>query len=209
METEALLKSILNDEYQERKGIGSELHASKAYLNELSRIISECEKKTGQKINLKTLDEQKQLISEFLIVLKDIRANIYPPIFALAGILVGVKQYIVNYQKNHPINVDVEFALEEQDKLGNIYDIRFYKTCIQIIDCMFLCKAKTLEVRLKCDDHRFEFDVLAKYKKASAKKFDLERKLNVIKGHICWAEGEIQEETNWKDRFRIIFNLNR
>ncbi len=205
-----LLKLLISEGYNERKTIGEELHGSKFYLNELTRNISDLEKNAESgKIDLNILDKQKQLISEYLIALKQIRAKLYPPFLPLSGALVSIKQYIIDYPKTLPVNLDFDFDPEERNNLGEVKDITIYKSCIEIIDLMFLRKAKTIQVKLKCDGKIFEFEIAGKLKKFSIDKFDLNEKIDLIKAFIICAEGEVQEETNWKDKFKLTFKIQK
>lgn len=94
-----LLKIVLCEEFTGRELLGRELHANKSYLTSLSQSLSNLEKKgENGKISLSIIDEQRQLISEFLKYLQEFRIKIFPPILTLSGILVGIKQYLVDYQ---------------------------------------------------------------------------------------------------------------
>lgn len=125
----------------------------------------------------------------------------------LSGILVGVKQYLVEYQKKHPINVDVHFNPEERNAFGSIQDIKVYKTCVEIIDFMFLHRAKSLQVHLKCERNNFEFEVTGKLSKKKEENFDAIKKLELIKGLIYWSNTKVMPETNWRNRFKIRFKI--
>jgi len=205
-----LLKSLFDEELKERKTIGEELHASKVYLNELERILKGLETKVdNEKIDLNIIGNQKHLINEFLKTLKEIRAKLYPPFLPLSGILVGIKQYIVDYPKTEPVDIDFDYDYEERDFFDLIRDIRIYKSCVEIIDFIFLCKAKTLLVKIKSDGKTFEFEVFAELEKPLKVDFDLKKKRNTIKAYLILSEGNILKGTNWKNTFKITFKITK
>ncbi len=203
-----LLKRLINELYSEREVIGKELHSSKEYLLILSQSIQLQEKALENgKLDLSVIDMQRQQISEYLKVLQELRTRIFPSMMKLSGVLVGVKQYIIDYQKNHPIVVDIQFDPEQKELFGNIRDIRVYKSCIEIIDFMFQSRVTSFNVNLKCNDRLFEFEVTGKVNKKVRNKFDPTDKIQLVQAHLLWAGARIMETTNWSDRFKVGFKL--
>lgn len=72
---------------------------------------------------------------------------------------------------------------------------------------MFLHRAKSLHVELKCDSNNFEFEVVGKLSKKKEENFDAVKKLELIKGLIYWSGAKVMPETNWRNRFKIRFKV--
>lgn len=202
------LKRLIDEIYSERELIGKELHSSKEYLLVLSQSIQLQEKAMEEgKLDLGLIDMQRQQISEYLKVIQELRTRIFPSMMKLSGVLVGVKQYIVDCQKNHSIVVDIQFDPEEKELFGNITDIRIYKSCIEMINFMFQSRVTSFKVNLKCDSSLFEFEVIGKVNKKVRNKFDPTDKIKLVKAYLLWAEARIMDTTNWSDRFKVGFNI--
>lgn len=204
----SLLKELLSFAHVERESLGRELHASKAYLNELAIIIGRIERMSSiQQLDLNIIDEQKQVINDFRGVLQDIRTRIYPPLINLSGILVGIKQFVVDYQKENPVNVELEYDDNTKEYLSTVKDLSIYKTCIIVIDYLFSCGIREMRIKLMCDGKKIEFDAIVKLRRLKLNEDELAKMLRNVEAHLIWSDAVTGRETNWKDRFKIKFPI--
>ncbi len=207
IEENRLFRSLLNLAYSERDAIGKELHAKKAYLNELQIIFGKIERSESLTIDSKMIDELKQIIHQFQDALKEIRTTLYPPLLNLGGIFVAIKQYIVDYQKSHPVNVDLEFNPDDRESFGQIKDIRIYKTCIEIIDFVFIRKANSLRIKVNCDNNYLYFELLARSRSNKQLAINNSDRIELAKSYMMWANGIVREDTDWINKIAIKFPL--